>query len=423
MQTLLENIGKQAQISSKILANVETDKKNQALLHIANSLEKREAEILQANQKDLVSGKEKGLSNALMDRLLLTEKRIKGMADNLRDIAKLEDPIGEVVEKWRRPNGLEISKIRVPLGVIGIIYESRPNVTIDAAALCLKAGNAVILRGGSEAFHSNQILTTIAREALTEIDLPADLINLIPTTDRLAVQVMLKLRKYINLLIPRGGAGLIQMVVENSSIPVIETGVGNCHIYVDETADLMMALKIIKNSKVQRPGVCNAMETLLVHQEIAEEFLPLLAETLWKAGVELRCCMKSFNILDKIYSPIKKILPAEETDWETEYLDLILAVKIVMNIDETLNHIAQYGTSHSEAIITQDFQRSREFQKHVDAAVVYVNASTRFTDGSQFGMGGEIGISTQKLHARGPMGLKELTSTKYLIFGEGQIRK
>ncbi len=423
MQNLLEDIGKRVQKASKILATLDTDKKNQALIQIANLLEKKQAEILKANQIDIRNGKEKNLSNALMDRLLLTEKRIKGMANNLREISKLTDPIGEIVENWHQPNGLEISKVRVPMGVIGIIYESRPNVTIDAAALCLKAGNGVILRGGTEAFHSNQMLTSIAREALREVGLPEDLICLIPTTDRMAVQVMLRLRDYLNLLIPRGGANLIQMVVENSSVPVIETGVGNCHIYVDEYADLMMAVKIIENSKVQRPGVCNAVETILVHHQVANEFLPSLAESLWKAGVELRCCKRSINILNTFNSSTAKLLPAKESDWETEYLDLTLAVKVVDNMDEALNHIAKYGTGHSEAIITHNHQRSKEFQNQVDAAAVYVNASTRFTDGSEFGMGGEIGISTQKLHARGPMGLKELTSTKYLISGEGQIRQ
>lgn len=404
-----------AKDAARKMSIISTETKNNALLAMADALIENKDIILEANLKDMENGKNKGLSISLLDRLMLDEKRIKSMAQGLKDVAALDDPIGEVIKMWKRPNNLKIGQIRVPLGVIGIIYEARPNVTVDAAALCIKSGNAVILRGGSEAINSNTTISKIISEAAEKAGLPKGSINLIENTDREAVNVMLKLNKYIDVLIPRGGAGLINTVVENATVPVIETGVGNCHIFVDESADLARAVDIVINAKTQRPAVCNAMETLLVHKNVASEFLPKLAKKLEVLEVEMRGCPVTESL-------IKDAKPASEEDWSKEYLDLILAVKVVDSLDDALDHIYKYSTKHSEAILTNNYANSQRFLNEVDSAAVYVNASTRFTDGSEFGFGAEIGISTQKLHARGPMGLKELTSSKYIIYGEGQIR-
>jgi len=405
-----------AKRAAEVLANLSTEMKNQALEAIATELENSMEEILEENRKDLEAGEKAGLSRALLDRLLLNEDRIRSMADGLREIIQLEDPVGDIVEMWKRPNGLMVGKMRVPMGVIGIIYEARPNVTIDAAGLCLKAGNAVILRGGSEAINSNRILARIAAEAIARVGLPAGSIQLVQTTDREAVSVLLGLNEYLDLLIPRGGAGLIRRVINEARVPVIETGTGNCHIFVDEGADLQMALDIVFNAKTSRPGVCNAVETLLVHRAIAPDFLPELYRVLRQNNVELRGCPAAREIIPDINEAV-------ESDWEEEYLDYILAVRVVNNFEDAVSHINTYGTKHSEAIITNDYTRSQRFLREVDAAAVYVNASTRFTDGNQFGLGAEIGISTQKLHARGPMGLNELTTCKFIVYGQGQIRE
>lgn len=371
--------------------------------------------LLEANHADMERGKENGMAQGLLDRLLLTEARIAQMAEGLRQIAGLEDPIGEVLSMKQRPNGLLIGQKRVPLGVIGIIYESRPNVTADAFGLCFKAGNVVILRGGKDAIHSNHAITMTLQEALQKCELPKDAIQLITDTSHETAAEFMKLNQYVDVLIPRGGAGLIRTVVEQATVPVIETGTGNCHIYVDESADLAMAVDIIFNAKTQRIGVCNACESLVVHEKVKDALLPRLAERLKEKQVELRGDEKSREACGSI-------LPAKEEDWGTEYLDYILSIKTVASIDEAIAHINKYNTGHSEAIITKDYENSRKFLDEIDAAAVYVNASTRFTDGFEFGFGGEIGISTQKLHARGPMGLKELTSTKYIIYGNGQVR-
>ncbi len=406
---------RKAKEAARVLANTPTDKKDNVLLRLADKLEESVEKILAANKKDMEAGEKSGLTRALLDRLELSEERIAGMASGLREIVQLEDPVGEAVKMWRRPNGLEIGQVRVPLGVIGIIYEARPNVTIDVAGLCLKAGNAVILRGGSNAFNSNRILAEIITEALVAEGLPGEAVQLIQTTDREAVEVLFKLNKYLDVLIPRGGAGLINKVVSESRVPVIETGVGNCHVYVDAAADLDMALNIVFNAKTSRPSVCNAAESLLIHRSVAGEFLPRLYKLFEENNVELRGCSDSRTIEPGIN-------PASEEDWGTEYLDYIMSVKLVDDLEEAVNHIFKYGTGHSEAIVTNDYTRANYFLRNIDAAAVYVNASTRFTDGGQFGLGAETGISTQKLHARGPMGLKELTTTKYIIRGNGQIR-
>lgn len=408
--------GKKAKAAARGLANLSTEVKNQALLAMAKALVDHTDKIIEANALDIQGAKERNLPKALIDRLLLNDKRVKEMAEGLEALAALPDPVGEVISMWKRPNGLQIGKMRVPLGVIGIIYEARPNVTVDAAGLCLKTGNAVILRGGSEAINSNKTVTQIIARAAEAVGIPQGAIQLIETVNREAVDIMLKLNEYLDVLIPRGGAGLIQRVVQNATVPVIETGVGNCHVYVENDGDLAMAEEIVINAKCQRPGVCNAMETLLVHQEVANTFLPPLLSRL----------RDEFKVEIRGDEATKALVPwvkeAVEEDWYTEFLDFILAVKVVANLDEALAHIYQYGTKHSEAIITTDYNKARRFQYEVDAAAVYVNASTRFTDGFQFGYGAEIGISTQKLHARGPMGLVELTTIKYIIFGEGQIR-
>ncbi|ABK60892.1 MULTISPECIES: glutamate-5-semialdehyde dehydrogenase [Clostridium] len=404
-----------AKSAARKMSIVSTVTKNNALNAMADALIENTNAIIEANKKDMENGREKGLTESLLDRLLLDEARIKSMAQGLRDVASLEDPIGEVIRMWRRPNNLKIGQIRVPLGVIGIIYEARPNVTVDAAALCVKSGNAVILRGGSEAINSNTTVARIISEAATKAGLPEGAINLIENPSRDAVNVMMKLNDYIDVLIPRGGAGLINAVVKNATVPVIQTGVGNCHVFVDASADLEMAANIVINAKTQRPAVCNAMESLLVHKDIADKFLPYLAEKLKPLNVEIKGCIRTQSL-------VEGATEATEEDWAKEYLDFKFASKVVDSLDEALDHIYKYSTKHSEVIVTNNYENSQRFLAEVDAAAVYVNASSRFTDGSEFGFGAEIGISTQKLHARGPMGLKELTSSKYIIYGEGQIR-
>jgi len=404
-----------AKKASYQLSNLSTSIKDSGLQAIADALLNNQMKILEANSIDLENARKKGISGALLDRLTLNEKRIASMAEGVLQIKNLPDPIGEVISMWKRPNNLIIGQKRVPLGVIGIIYEARPNVTVDAAALCFKAGNAVILRGGSEAINSNKAIVHIMNEAMSKVGVPEGSIQLIEDTNRETAVEMMKLNKYIDVLIPRGGAGLIQTVVQNSTVPVIETGVGNCHIYVDSECDMEMAERIVINAKTSRPGVCNAAETLLVDRKIADQFLPKVLESLKKCNVEIRGCEE----VQKVYPDA---IPAEEDDWSKEYLDYIIAVKVVDGIDEAISHINKYGTKHSEAIVTTNYNKAQRFLQEIDAAAVYVNASTRFTDGFEFGFGAEIGISTQKLHARGPMGLKELTTIKYIIYGNGQIR-
>ncbi len=409
----VKELAKKTKSVSYILANAKASVKNSALLLMADRLEENVNEILSANRLDLDNAK--NLSSALTDRLTLNEKRISAMATSLREVARLEDPIGKTVSAWRRPNGLEIQKVRVPIGVIGIIYEARPNVTADAAGLCIKAGNGVILKGGSEAINSNRKIVEVLQSAAVDAGLPPEVISFVDDTRREATLELMHCDEYVDLLIPRGGANLIQTVRRESTVPVIETGVGNCHVYVDDSADLSMAEEITFNAKVQRPGVCNAIETLLVNEKVSREFLPEMLERLRSAEVEVRGCQKTREI-------VPWVLPATEEDWYTEYLDLIIAVKVVEDVDSAIAHINKYGSHHSESIVTRDYFNTRKFLNEVDAACVYVNASTRFTDGFEFGLGAEIGISTQKLHARGPMGLEEITTTKYIIYGEGQIR-
>ena len=398
------------------LAVTSTAVKNAALLAMAAALEAQQAEILAANERDMTAAAAKGMKSSMLDRLKLTAERISGMADGLRQVAGLADPVGNVIDGKTLPNGLHITKIRVPLGVIGIIYEARPNVTADAAGLCLKSGNAVILKGGSEAMESNKTVAAILAQAAEGAGIPAGSIQFIDTSDRQAVQDLIHMNGLVDVVIPRGGAGLIQAVVRNASVPVIETGAGVCHTYVDKDADVEMAMKIAFNAKVQRPSVCNAMETLLVHKDIADKFLPMMLMMYNSSAVEIRGD-------EAVQEYSGQVHPATEEDWSTEYGDLRLSVKIVDSIEEAMEHIAKYGTGHSECIVTNNYQAAQLFQYTVDAAAVYVNASTRFTDGNEFGFGAEIGISTQKLHARGPMALPELTSTKYLINGNGQVRK
>ena len=398
------------------LAVTSTAVKNAALLAMAAALEAKQSEILAANKRDMTAAAAKGMKSSMLDRLKLTAERISGMADGLRQVAGLADPVGNVIDGKTLPNGLHITKIRVPLGVIGIIYEARPNVTADAAGLCLKSGNAVILKGGSEAMESNKTVAAILAQAAEGAGIPAGSIQFIDTSDRQAVQDLIHMNGLVDVVIPRGGAGLIQAVVRNASVPVIETGAGVCHTYVDKDADVEMAMKIAFNAKVQRPSVCNAMETLLVHKDIADKFLPMMLMMYNSSAVEIRGD-------ETVQEYSGQVHPATEEDWSTEYGDLRLSVKIVDSIEEAMAHIAKYGTGHSECIVTNNYQAAQLFQYTVDAAAVYVNASTRFTDGNEFGFGAEIGISTQKLHARGPMALPELTSTKYLINGNGQVRK
>jgi glutamate-5-semialdehyde dehydrogenase len=399
--------------AAKTLAIRSTNEKNEALAMIADALIEQKKWILQENEKDVALGKEHGFSPALIDRLQLTEERIMQMVDGVCQLIELPDPIGEIVEEWTRPNGLRIKNIRVPLGVIGMVYEARPNVTVDAASLCLKAGNAVLLRGSSSALHSNKALVQVMQQALKRSSIPADAIQLLEDTSRETAQQMFRLNEYLDVLIPRGGANLIQSVIQNATVPVLETGVGNCHIFIDESAQKQMAIDIVLNAKTQRPSVCNAVETVLIHQNWPH--VQELLETLHNQGVELR----GDSMLTSSYSFVQQ---ANETDWSTEYLAPILAVKLVKDVNEAIEHIDQYGTKHSEAILSEDDEHVNLFFQSVDAAVLYHNASTRFTDGEQFGYGAEIGISTQKLHARGPMGLRAITTTKSIVHGTGQIR-
>lgn len=416
METYMEMLTRRAKEASVEAAKLGTADKNRGLLSVADELTAQQDMILEANEKDLEAAKQKGVKQSLIDRLALSEKRIGDMAEGLRQIAALDDPVGEVLYMKIRPNGLRIGQKRVPLGVVGIIYESRPNVTADAFGLCFKTGNAVILRGGSDAIHSNQAIVHAIKAGLRKERLCQDLIVLVEDTSREIVSEMMKMHGRIDVLIPRGGAGLIANVVANSTVPVIETGTGNCHIYVDETADVRMAADIIENAKTQRMGVCNACESLVIHSGIAAEVLPAIVQKLKNHDVEIRGDERAQALSDQIE-------PAVEADWGTEYLDAVISVKIVDSIDEAIGHINKYNTGHSESIITRDYDNALKFQDEIDAAAVYVNASTRFTDGFEFGFGAEIGISTQKLHARGPMGLEALTTTKYIIFGNGQVRK
>ena len=410
------NKAKLAKEASRTLGILSSAHKDKALEAMAQALESHISDLMVENKLDVNMAVENGRPKALVDRLILNEERIKAMAEGLRVIKGLPDPVGEVISQWKRPNGLEIGQQRVPLGVVAIIYESRPNVTADAIGLCLKTGNAVVLRGSSEAIHSNKAIVKVMTEAAYGVGIPEGSIQLIEDTRRESVQELVKLNGLIDVVVPRGGAGLIKSVVVNATIPVIETGVGNCHVYVDEECDHDMAMNIAVNAKVQRPGVCNAAETLLVDQGIAQDILPGLAKKLKDHHVELRGCQKTLEI-------VPEVLPASPEDWSTEYLDYTLAIKVVSGIDDAIEHINEYGSGHSEAIVTSNYFNAEKFLNHVDAAAVYVNASTRFTDGFEFGFGAELGISTQKLHARGPMGLKELTTIKYIVRGSGQIRE
>jgi glutamate-5-semialdehyde dehydrogenase len=407
--------GQKARTIALTLASCNTNLKNAALSAMAEALLSNTSAIITANNKDVEIGRANGMAESLVDRLSLNEKRIADMAQGLREIAALPDPIGEIVEGWTRPNGLLIQKVRVPLGVIGIIYEARPNVTADAAGLCLKSGNAVILRGGKEALNSNRTIVAVMTTAAEKCGVPSGAIQLIENPDREMATAMMRANGLIDVLIPRGGAGLIQSVIQNTTVPVIETGVGNCHLYLDATADKKMATAICINAKVQRPSVCNAIETLLVHEALGEKYLGELLSELDRRSVEIRGCERTVKIFPQAQ-------PATESDWEEEFLCLVLAVRVVNSLDEALAHIHRYSSKHSEAIVTRDLVSAERFTRELDAAAVYVNASTRFTDGFEFGFGAEIGISTQKLHARGPMGLRELTSIKYIIRGEGQVR-
>ena len=415
--TILETQGLAARHAERVLAVAGTAQKNRALEAMARALKERESAILAENQKDLAAARESGMKASLLDRLALSPQRIDGIVEGVRQVAALPDPIGCVTRMEKRPNGLVIGKRRVPLGVIGIIYEARPNVTVDAAALCLKSGNAVILRGGKEAFRSNKAFVAVMRDALEAAGLPRDCVALVEDTSRTSAQELMGLTGYLDVLIPRGGAGLIRTVVENARVPVIETGVGVCHVYVDEEADLDMGARIIYNAKTSRPSVCNAAECLLVHAQAAEAFLPKAKALLDQKNVELRGCPRTCAILGE------GVQPACEADWDTEFGDYILAVKVVEDAGEAIDFINAYGSGHSEAIVTNNYFTAQRFLDQVDAAAVYVNASTRFTDGFEFGLGAEIGISTQKMHARGPMGLEELTSSKYIVYGTGQVRE
>ncbi len=398
------------------IASASTGEKNAVLIKIAQILRENTDFILEENEKDIADARQNGITETMVDRLRLTEERIEGIADACLQLVNLEDPVGEVLEGSVRPNGMRITKVRVPLGVAGIIYESRPNVTVDAAALCIKSGNAAVLRGGKEAIHSNKVLMGLMQQALRECGFAGETVQLVEDTSREVATEMMRANEYIDVLIPRGGAGLIQAIVKNATVPVIETGTGNCHLFVDETADLAMAVSIADNGKTQRPSVCNALETCLVHSSIAKKFLPELAKAFEAHQVEIRGCERTKEILGE------SVVPAAEEDYATEFLDYIMSIKVVDSIDEAIEHIRKYSTGHSECIVTNDYNHAEQFQKEVDSACVYVNCSTRFTDGGEFGLGAEIGISTQKLHVRGPMGLKELTTQKYLINGTGQIR-
>lgn len=415
----LEAKARAAKAASRRMAYLSTEVKNRALNNISRALVERQEEILKANKEDYEEARASGMGEAMLDRLLLTPERLKGMASDVLTVAALPDPVGEVFEMRTLPNGLIVGKKRVPLGVVGTIYESRPNVTVDIATLCLKSGNAVILRGGKEALRSNRALAGLIRESAQEAGVPEGAVQFIESTDREVVGHMIKLREYIDLVVPRGGAGLIRFIYENATVPVVAGGIGVCHTYIDSTADIEKAVAIVYNAKVQRPTVCNALDTVLVHRDIAPKFLPRLVEAWSKAGVEMHCDDRSLQIVKPIYDKVK---PAVADDWGKEFLALIAAVKVVDSLDEALEHIERYGSGHSEAIVTEDYTAAMRFLNEVDAACVYVNASTRFTDGGQFGLGAEVGISTQKLHARGPMGLKELTTYKWIIFGSGHVR-
>jgi glutamate-5-semialdehyde dehydrogenase len=415
LQEVLLEQGRRARIAARFLATASTNLKNEALLAMADALEERSEDIVAANRTDLDQGRQQGLSSALLERLMLNEGRIHDMAEGLREIAALPDPVGEVLGMTRRPNGLEVGKVRTPLGVVGIIYESRPNVTADAAGLCLKAGNAILLRGGEEALNSNRVIAGVISAAATRAGIPDGAIQLVDSAEREAAVFMMKMNEHLDVLIPRGGKGLKNVVMENATVPYIMTGMGNCHVYIDQDADLDKAAPIVFNAKVQRPSVCNAAETLLVHRDVAQAFLPGMITKLAEAGVEIRGCERTRSMVDNLKA-------ASEEDWATEFLDLILAVKVVDDLEEAIEHINRYGTGHSEAIVSENYTHVRRFMAAVDAAAVYANASTRFTDGNVFGFGAEMGISTQKLHARGPMGLQELTTTKFIIYGDGQIR-
>lgn len=412
---MLKQIGKNAKEAARQLNTLGTLQKNQGLFQAADALTEMTDPIMAANERDLEAAGNKGMHSGLVDRLMLNPSRIRAMAEGLREVAALDDPVGEVLSMKTRPNGLLIGQKRVPIGVIGMIYEARPNVTADAFGLCFKAGNAVILKGGSDALNSNKAIVKAIWTGLSRAGLPKEAVQLIEDTGRETARELMRMNRYVDVLIPRGGAGLIRSVVENSTVPVIETGTGNCHIFVDESADFDMALNIIFNAKTQRIGVCNACESLVVHRKIAGEFLPLLKKKLDEKQVEIRADEEACSI-------VPEFLPASEEDWGKEYLDYILSLKLAGSVEEAIAHINRYNTGHSEAIITSDYANARKFLDQIDAAAVYVNASTRFTDGAEFGFGAEIGISTQKLHARGPMGLKELTTTKYIICGDGQVR-
>jgi glutamate-5-semialdehyde dehydrogenase len=415
IQGIIEAMAEQAKQAARELASLSTARKNKLLARLAAALEEQKSYIQAENAKDLAAGRDKGLSAAMLDRLELSDKVIHAMVAGLHEVVALPDPVGEISDMGRRPSGIVVGRMRIPLGVVGMIYESRPNVTVDAAVLCLKAGNSVILRGGSEAIHSNLALARVMQQVLAEEKINPAALQVVPVTDREAVTVLLRLEEYIDLIIPRGGEGLIRFVAENSRIPVLKHYKGVCHVFVDRSADMEMAVAITMNGKTQRPGVCNALETLLVHKDMATRFLPVVGSKLEAAGVELRGCPVAKSILPDIRQ-------AEESDWPAEYLDLILAIRVVEDIDGAMEHIAQYGSQHTEAIVTGDYANAQRFLREVDASSVMVNASTRFSDGNQFGLGAEIGISTTKLHAYGPMGLKELTTRKFIVYGDGQIR-
>jgi glutamate-5-semialdehyde dehydrogenase len=415
IQTLIAKMATEAKKAAREVAKLSTTVKNDVLLKTAERIIEVRGKLQEENEKDLIKAKDKGVTSAFMDRLRLSDKVIDSMAEGLRDVVALPDPVGEIPKMWKRPNGLTVGRVRIPLGVIGMIYESRPNVTIDAAGLCLKAGNAIILKGGSDALYSNLALASILQEVLKEFSVPGEAVQVVSTTDRAAVTELLKREEEIDVIIPRGGEGLIRFVAEHSRIPVLKHYKGVCHVYVDKWADLNMAKEVCFNSKVQRPGVCNAMEGMLVHRDVADKFLLLMAESFKDAGVELRGCERTCGLV-----PFAKA--ATDEDWGKEFLDLVLAVKVVAGMDEAMDYIARYGSNHTDAIVTRDYARARRFLSEVDASLVIVNASTRFNDGGELGLGAEIGISTSKLHAYGPMGLEELTTTKFIAFGDGQIR-
>ena len=417
----IEDLGRAAKLAARKLAASSGADRRSAIYKIAKALIDSEEEIIAENSKDVSNGKDKGLSEAMLDRLIITPKSLRAMSSDTLKVADLDDPVGEMIEMKTMANGLQVGRKRVPLGVIGVIYESRPNVTVDISVLCLKSGNAVILRGGSEAFHSNQVLARVIRTAISEIDIPEDSVQIVQSAERSLVSEMLKLDEYIDLMVPRGGQDLVNMVAAESTMPSITGGVGVCHTYVDGEASLDMAVEIVNNAKVQRPSVCNALDTVLVHSSLAPDYLPRMAESLAVAGVELRCDTRALSMLGPREDI--KLIPAEDDDWDTEHLSLVAGVKIVDSLDEAINHIENHGTGHSEAIVTDNYSTADRFVREVDASAVMVNASTRFNDGGQFGLGAEVAISTNKMHARGPMGLKEITSYKWVVLGNGQIRQ